>query len=497
MRRLRVALCLAGLALAAGCGGEEETGSALPDALGYVARDAGAVAILPTDLDSEQMRRAERLLEPTLREVVDDAATFRDGLQQVFEEDGIDFRREVEPILAGTVVIALPEDEEGSLLFALETTDGEKARDVVKQFGKDSGITVDGDTVLVSDDQELDAAIARHETGTGFDPRTFADALGDDADEDRFLRLYIRPETITGLAENADLPWLAALQSVAATVELESDAIVADLRVRTNPAGLTEEDLPLETGEEAPEVPDVEGALNGANRNQSRTTVFLAQLARRAYPDSRFVREVERLEADLGISFEDEVLKQFNGPSASIAYENGEFGAVSDIADPERMRELLPRLAPRLPPILRGLEGLGNEGLVALLLFAPDAPLVPGALRFLQDGVEVRRLGDLYEMHSEAFAAGGMIVFGLVGDRFVVATDHDRAREAAELEVSEVDDAEGAAVGRTDFEQWGSRRIELATGFDFPPLGEAIAQLEASTEGLEGELRIEVPDGLD
>lgn len=44
---------------------------------------------------------------------------------------------------------------------------------------------------------------------------------------------------------------------------------------------------------------------------------------------------------------------------------------------------------------------------------------------------------------------------------------------------------------------WSSERIELATGFKLQRLGEAVAQLEASTEGLEGELRVEVPDGLD
>ena len=47
----------------------------------------------------------------------------------------------------------------------------------------------------------------------------------------------------------------------------------------------------------------------------------------------------------------------------------------------------------------------------------------------------------------------------------MVATDHERARQAA--------------------------------GLKLPPLGEAVAQLEASTEGLEGELRIEIPNGLD
>jgi hypothetical protein len=488
MRRLRVALCLAGLALAVGCGGEEGTGAGLPDALGYVPRDAGAVVLIPSDLDSEQVRRFERLVEPTV------GASLRELLGDTMQEDGVDFERDVEPLLGDTVVIATGIDDEDGVLFALETTDGEKAQQILDRLNeRSSGYAVDGDTVLVGDAHHVDAAIARHGADEGFDPAAFGDV-----DEDALVRAYVSPELVVELAEGADLPWLNALRSVTATVELESDAIVADLHVRTDPDGLTEDDLPLETGEEAPEVPDVDGALNGANRNQSRTTVFLAQLARRAYPDSQFVREVERLESDLGISFEDEVLKQFNGPSASIAWESGEFGAVSDIADPQRMRELLPRIAPRLPPILRGLEGLGNEALVALLLFAPDAPLVPGALPLLQGGVDVQRAdGDLYEMSSEVLGQDGTIVFGLIGDRFVVATDHERARQAAELEVSEVEDAEGAAVGRTDFGTWGSRRMELAAGLKLPPLGEAVAQLEASTEGLEGELRIEVPSGLD
>jgi hypothetical protein len=123
MRRLRVALCLAGVALAVGCGGEEETGSGLPGSLGYVSRDAGAVAVVSTDLDSEQVRRAERLFEPSLREVVGDGS-LRGALNDVFDDDGVDFERDVEPILAGTIVIALPatETEDGEAVAQLEAS---------------------------------------------------------------------------------------------------------------------------------------------------------------------------------------------------------------------------------------------------------------------------------------------------------------------------------------------------------------------------------------
>ena len=494
MRWLGVALCVFCVALVGGCGADDEVPTAdLPDALGYVPRDASAVAIVPTDLEGDQLRRLHRLLAPLLSEAGVDASR-SEAIATLLFDEGVD----VEPLSGGTLVVSIGNADEDTALVVLETRDGERAAKVLRE--QDVGrVAVDGDTVLIADafdenERLLDEAIARHEAGEGFDPDTFAGALGDEADDDALIKLYASPDLIRSFAPGADLPWLNALRSVGASIRLDSDAIVADLHARTE--AVSEEDLPLEAGEDAPEAPDADGALNGANRNQSRTTVFLAQLARTAYADSTFVREVEALEADLGISFEEEVLKQFDGPSASIAYMDGEFGAVSELSDPERMRELLPRLAPRLPAILQGLQGLGDEALIALLLIAPDAPLVPGALPLLQDGIGVRPLGDdLYEIAGldegeNAFNGPGTIIFGLIDDRFVVATSLDRARAAADLDVSEVDGAEGAAVGRTDFSTWPETPFGL-------PLGEAISELEASTEGLDGRVRIEVPGGLD
>jgi hypothetical protein len=65
-----VALCVLSLAVVSGCGADDQVPSAeLPDALGYLPRDASAVAIVPTDLEGDQLSRLYRLLEPVLREV--------------------------------------------------------------------------------------------------------------------------------------------------------------------------------------------------------------------------------------------------------------------------------------------------------------------------------------------------------------------------------------------------------------------------------------------
>jgi hypothetical protein len=488
MQRLRVALCLVLLVLLGACG-DEPKATVNVAGLEYVPRDAFVAAIVPTDLQGEQLQRLDRLIEPALRE--GDAHSLRDVLASFFEDGEIDFARDVEPLLGKDMVVAAWGDPDDPLgLIALETPDGAKARALVRKLDLHEQGRVDGDLLLIRFDGHGEA-IQR--------PREAFDAAAFD-DEDALVRVAGDPRALTKALEvDVDLPWIQALERASATVRLGEDEITAQAHVSTRPDDLDDEDLPLASGDDAPQAGDVGGAINSANRDQSRTTVFLAQLARKAYPDSEFVAQVDSVEADLGISFEDEVLEQFNGPSASVARPDGSFAAVSGLDDPERMRELLPRLAPRLPDVLCGLQSLGNRGLIALLLIAPDAPLVPGTLPLLSDGIDVRRIpgGDLYELTgldegSKQFRVP-RVVFGMIGDRFVVATDERRARDAAEMEVSDVEDAHGGAVARTDFSTWDSDPLGLET----VPLGEAVGELEASREGIDARLRVPVPGGLD
>jgi hypothetical protein len=102
----------------------------------------------------------------------------------------------------------------------------------------------------------------------------------------------------------------------------------------------------------------------------------------------------------------------------------------------------------------------------------------------------------------EGFAPGGRplpgdaVVFGMVGDRFVVGSSERQAREAAAMDVEAVDGAKGAAASYADFSKFPGEALANALGIATVPLGEMVAELEASTEGLEGRLRVEVPGGL-
>jgi hypothetical protein len=497
-RFLAVALAVLCAGFAAGCGSDDAGSPKLTGTLGYMPSDAFVVALAPTDFRGQQLTRLAHLLGPALG-----GTPLRDAL--VDPVPNSDPERDITPLLGDTLVLAASgSTDHPQVLAALETHDAAKAQALADKI-PDSRLRVDGSTLLIPLEggaAQVDAAIERHKAADGMTGDAFAQKFGDGAEDDALVRVLADPHTIASeLDVDVEVPWIKALRSVAVSLRLDEDQIDARVRIGTDPDGLGEDDLPLATGGDAPPAGDIEGAVNSANRDQSRTTVFLARLARTAYPDSDFVREVSRLEADTGIRFEDAVLEQFNGPSASVAWPDGSFGAVSDVADPDAMRALLPKLAPRLPAILRGLRGLGNSGLVALLLMAPDAPLVPGVLPLL-DGIEVGRTnGGLYEISrldderdGPEFAVPS-VVFGMVADRFVVATDESRAHQAATMKVSDVEDAHGAAVARTDLGTlpFGGDDLGLRT----VKLGRATGELEARLDGIAGRLRIEVPGGLD
>lgn len=302
---------------------------------------------------------------------------------------------------------------------------------------------VGGDTlvgVVADDDDESDRLLRERLGAPGEGPEL-------PAIEDDFVAARAAPTLLGAWLDREELGRALgssagrALRGAEARLRLEQDAARATARVDFD--GLAPDELPL-AGPGPLALPRGEG-IASASANQSLTTVFLARLARELYPDSRFVRRVERLEREEGLRFDDEVLRQFSGPSFTVLRPTGrgdtEFGARSTLRDPAAMRELLVKIAPGLPGILEGLQGLGSFGLAGLLFVAPDAPLTPAAFGLLA-AVRVNRLAggaseELYEVRgldSGGFRPGpDSVVYGLIGDAFVVASSAELAREVAAM----------------------------------------------------------------
>lgn len=352
----------------------------------------------------------------------------------------------------------------------------------------DSGLAMVGDDTLVLTDggpndggegsrpgRALRAALDRNRAGRGYPMERLAAAEHDVQAEDPLVvaagtptlaRAVSDVELANDLFDEADLdrarrevPYLGAVRGLAASLDLSDDRASGRLRIATDRRRLRETDLPLARagGLDLPAT----NLLGSASRNQSVTTSFAAGVVRSLFSGSDFVRAVEDTERELGIRFEEEVLRQFDCPSISVFdARRRRFGARSCLRDPRRMRALLPRLRPHLPRIVRSLQGLGDAGMLSLLLVAPDAPSTPSLPlgQIVAKPLPERRAGArdqlLYEMtglhdnvRSELARSGPeRVVFGMIGDRFVVASDRAMAGSMADLRTRRYGESAATAI---------------------------------------------------
>jgi hypothetical protein len=525
---VRTRLCglTAGLAVGiAACGGSDGGGGdRLDRSLGYFPADSGMVVVVSTDLESEQLEQLDDAVSSRASD------TIEGYLERIVEGYGLSYEDDVEPLLGGELVVgslteATPFAEEDVPLAAvLRAPDGDELRELVERHdrfrrtGEEGGAELYVDTasefalqgrfaveddivVFAADDETLRRALAQREADDRLTEEQFRDALAD-LPEDASVKAYAGAEgvlgfsrfdrlRVRGLERLRGLEWMQALESFGVAVSMRDERLVVDVVANTDAARIDDEDLPLALGPESPEVLERDGDVLGANRDQSLTTAFLFRAAERLFADSRFVHDVHELERQLGIDFVAEVLRQFDGPSASLVSLDGRrFAARSDVRDPERLRQQLRRLAPHLPRLVEDLEGLRSEGQALLFLVAPD---IVAGLQELDDVrvIPPRQEGDLYRVTGLTGDGPDELFFGLVDDRFVVASDDALAREVASAPTEEVDGASGAAVLRVDLA--GKREeLEDLLGFDPGALGAVVGSLEASEERLRGTVAIEL-----
>ena len=74
----------------------------MPDTLGYIPRDAFAVALVPTDFDGDQWQRFETLVAPALKG--SDFGTVRENIAASIPD--VNFDEQIAPLLGETLVLA-------------------------------------------------------------------------------------------------------------------------------------------------------------------------------------------------------------------------------------------------------------------------------------------------------------------------------------------------------------------------------------------------------
>jgi hypothetical protein len=489
MRRLlAAALCLCAFAGASGCGGDDGASGPLESALSYVPANTPFVVAIDTDLEGDQYKSLQAILDRFPGGVkIDDL--FARELDEGDED--VTFAKDVKPLLGNPFVVSATDvtsfisGSDDDFVAVLDASDSEALDRLIdktkpQEQGEVGGATVyedDGtvfgvkeNTVVFAGSQRLlEVALERADAGDGMDVERFEGGL-EGLPEEALARVFFDVQAL--LKQDPDtedarrVDWIRALRTFGLTASVEDDAAHVEFNLKAE-GDLTDEDLPLAAGDEAPSVVRQEGEIAFGIRDPSQIVTFFEGALQAVEPQTSGDYETGKraISQRLGVDLDEDLFGQLTEDlSVSLAV-NGSFGARAEAKSPEAFADTVDKLAGALPE-------LGSSSGVT----------------------EVRRRGDLYEAR---LADGGRFFFGMRNDAFVVASDAARARRIGSADPSSVDQADGSLVMSGNAEQVALQVIErigpqlgltglLGGGLFARPLDELSGSVSSSSEGMRG-----------
>jgi hypothetical protein len=497
-RAVALTLALAAVA-AAGCGGGD-SGSALDSTLAFLPKDTTFAVAVDTNVDGDQYKALAKLLNkfPFGNQV-------RDNLLGQLEQSsgGIRFNDDVKPVLGNPLVVGAVDPHalsgnSNAFIVALKARDKGKLEDLIdkmkpRKTGEASGATLyrDSDTsfavkddmvVLANDDELLKQALERADGGDHFGEDAFDQGLSGLPDN-ALARVYTDVEALLkndpSSADARRIRWVAALRELGLTVTARDDGLDVDFRVRTE-GDLSDEDLPIASGDEAPPVIKHPGEIGLGIRDLAHIVHFGENAGQSVDPSGfgDYEQAKKTIDKQLGVSLDDDLIAQLTGNVSATVALGGGFGLRADLKDPKEFERTLTKIANVLPSFAQG-AGLG-----------PVALTKPKGER---------------GFYSLKRADGSEVDFGVAGDVLVVASDTRRAALLAREQPVDVPGASGSVTMSTDAEQLVNNLLKqfgaafglndlgaLGTGLFTRPLGDLNGHLSASPDELRGKFSLAV-----
>jgi hypothetical protein len=500
MRRfLSVILLLVVLALA-GCGGGDDSGSALDSALSVLPKDTPFAVAIETDLEGDQFRALDKLIGK-----FPFSGQIKESLRRQLEDSsgGVRFDEDVKPVLGNPLVVGAASadaitGDSSDIVAAVRAKDKDKLDDLVssqkpQKTGEASGATLykDGDTafavkddlvVFANDEAQLKSALERADGDDHFDEDAFDEGLSGLPDN-ALVRIYADVEALLksdpGSADARRVRWIAALRQVGATVTAEDDALDVDFRARTE-GDLSDDDLPIASGDEAPPVIRRPAEVGLGIRDLAHIVDFAENAGQSIDPSGfgDYEQAKKTIDKQLGVSLDDDLIAQLDGNVSATVAPDGGFGVRADLKDPAEFERTLAKVADVLPSFAEG-AGFGTVGL--------SKP--KGGRKF----------------YALAQPDGDAVIFGVVDGKLVVANDAKRAGAVAASEPADVPGANGSVTVSADAEQLVTRLLgqfgselgigdlgSLGVGMFTRPLGDLNGWMSASPDELRGKLTLAV-----
>ena len=272
--------------------------------------------------------------------------------------------------------------------------------------------------------------------------------------------------------EALKVEWVDHIETFGLSADAEEDSIALDWSLRTDPEGLTDEDLPLASGSEAPQLlerDDRSAEVVFGLRDPSQVLDFTLATLKVLEPAdyAEFESGKKQIGRQLGIDVDKDVLDQLTGDVAAAVTLDGEFGVRAALADADAFEGTLAKIMDKLPE------------------FSDDTT------------VTKPKQGDRFY----GVASGGdSYAVGVAEDALVIANNAELASEVATRPLVDAEGQQGAFVMAADAEQLANAAIAqfvggleglggtLVTG----PLGDLLQSIRASPEGLTGRLELTI-----
>jgi hypothetical protein len=345
---------LAVLPLVAGCGSSTPAG---PEGASVAPASSELFLTIDTSFDSGQWDAAGALLDK-----------FPDGDRGVeyflreLGDEGIDFDSDVKPAFGPeTDIVGLDLFSDEGTFIGLTQPDDKQKLDELLAKSDEPVVTreIDGWTAFADTDAVLDRFEEERADGTLEGSDDFKDAL-DAVASDALARLYLNGGALQAGIEAEGVP-TGALETLipggkvpsfalALTAEENGVRLEGAAKLAGESGGLVPEPFRAELPEELPEGAIVYVGFNGLGSQLAALKEFLAQVE----PD--FDRDVARVEAELGVSLEEDVFPLLDGEGAFVirpGFLIPEFTLVTHVDDEDAalatVDKLLSALAGRLP----------------------------------------------------------------------------------------------------------------------------------------------------
>ncbi|HYN90362.1 MAG TPA: DUF3352 domain-containing protein [Thermoleophilaceae bacterium] len=502
MRRLIATFLVLSALLIAGCGGGGDSGSPLDTALSYLPKDAPFAVAIDTDVEGEQYRALQALLKK-----FPFGEQLQQSLRQQLEQssNGVNFNDDVKPVLGNPFVVGATDaksftGDSGNTAFvaAIRAKDKDALGKLVdktkpKKTGEQSGATLyedNGTVFAVKDDvavfaatqQQLKQALERADGDNHLDEDAFNKGL-DGLPESALARVYTNLEALLGsdpgTADARKIKWVDALRTLGLTVAVKKDALEVDFVARTE-GDLSDDDLPIAPGDDAPDVIKREGEIGLGIRDLAHIVKFAENAGQAIDPGGfgDYTQAKKTIDKQLGISLDDDLIGQLTGDMSASVSIDGKFGVRAQLKDPQAFERTLAKVSDVLPSFAEG-AGFGTVG-----LSKPTA-------------------GE--DFYALAQPDGDAVVFGVIEDVLVVANDPARAGELAGAEPTAVPGAKGSVVTSADAEQLVNALLAqlgpalglgdlggLGGALFTRPLGDLSGFMSASGDGLRGKLSLAI-----